>query len=158
MNQYLFSDARISRCGKYRYLLRRQWSVTEGICVFVGLNPSTADAEKDDPTIRRCVGFAKDLGYGSMWMVNLFAYRATSPKEMMRALDPIGPGNNDTLRSVAGSHMIIAAWGTHGTYMERDKQVKSILHGRLHTLRETQGGHPAHPLYLPKHLKPVFYA
>lgn len=150
----------VSNCGKYRYALwRRARDDNDRVLTFIGLNPSTADAFVDDPTIRRCIGFARDLGFGRLLMLNLFAYCATKPAEMRKAFDPIGPLNSDVLRTAARvSGMIVAAWGVHGTFMEREKQVRSILHGKLHVLQWTKAGHPSHPLYLRKDLLPRQWA
>jgi len=156
------TSAVISDCGKYRYSLGRIWGDLEapdskGYAMFIGLNPSTADATLDDPTIRRCVGFAKDWGYDGLQMANLFAFRATDPKVMLKAVDPIGPDNDLALTTLAmGSAVVVAAWGTHGVYMGRDIQVKEMF-PNLHYLKLTVAGHPSHPLYLPKTLTPIPY-
>lgn len=146
--------ATISPCGLYRYSLWRKWAPGP-MCVFIGLNPSTADATLDDPTIRRCVGFAKAWGFSGLMMLNLFAYRATEPADMKDAQDPIGPENDDALHFAhSNTTTVIAAWGAHGTFKGRDKQVRAML-PRLHYLRLTKDGHPGHPLYLPASLRPV---
>lgn len=146
--------AQISPCGLYRYSLWRKWKPGP-LCTFIGLNPSFADATMDDPTIRRCVGFAKAWGYGGLMMLNLFAYRATKPSDMMSAVDPVGPDNDEVLRdSGFNSAIQIAAWGANGRFQERDKAVRAML-PRLHYLRLTKAGHPGHPLYLPAGLGPV---
>jgi hypothetical protein len=107
--------------------------------MIVGLNPSTADETADDPTIRRCVAFARDWGHGSLCMTNLFAYRATKPADMLAQDDPVGPENDDALRRLAGS-----AGGRHNA-------VRAMM-PRLHYLRLTKDGHP---LYLPAVLRPI---
>jgi hypothetical protein len=145
--------ADISPCGRYRYKLWRKWG-GGSVVAFVGLNPSTADATLDDPTIRRCIGYAKAWGHGSLWMLNLFAYRATDPNEMRLAEDPVGPLNNKTLREARFADVTVAAWGTHGAHRGRDAQALAML-PRLHYLRLTKDGHPGHPLYLPANLRPV---
>jgi hypothetical protein len=123
--------------------------------MFVGLNPSTADAMLDDPTIRRCIGFARSWGYGGLMMTNLFAFRATLPRAMKAAIDPIGPDNDQVLRTAyLNAGIVIAAWGAHGAHKGRDVAVRAML-PRLHYLRLTQGGHPGHPLYLPGSLSPL---
>lgn len=152
-------DAIISACGKYRYLLQRSWNpYLQAVC-FVMLNPSTADANVDDPTIRRCLGFAKTLGFGQLEVVNLFAWRATDPTELKRTDDPIGSENDEQLLSAAKvCNMTICAWGTNGTYRQRDKAVLKLLREngvRPHSLRLSKHGHPAHPLYLPGNLQPM---
>lgn len=98
------SDAVISDDGLYRYLLERHWDDTTSSCTFVMLNPSTADALVDDPTIRRCVGFAKSFGCGSLRVVNLYAYRATKPAELWTVDDPVGPANGSYWFSALTAH------------------------------------------------------
>lgn len=96
--------------------------------LFIGLNPSTADETDDDPTIRRCVGFAKNLGYGGLCMANLFAYRATVPSVMMSARDPVGPVNDEWLsRLSSDAGIIIAAWGNNGIFLGRSKSVLCFI-------------------------------
>lgn len=144
--------AEFSPCRTYRYDLERHWHEGCGKVAFIGLNPSTADETQDDPTIRRCIGFAKSWGFSGLHMLNLFAYRATDPKDMKLADDPIGPDNDRYILQVANECIaVIAAWGTHGVYRGRDNQVKRLL-PELHCLKITKGGHPSHPLYLPKSL------
>lgn len=127
----------------------------DGYVMFICLNPSTADENTDDPTVRRCISYAKACGYGAFCMTNIFAFRATDPNDMLAANDPIGPENDRYLRAVAaGAGIVVAAWGTIGTHLGRAAAVKAILPD-LHVLRLTKDGHPGHPLYLPKHLKPV---
>lgn len=151
------SSAVISPCGKYRYVLRRQWN-GQPCCTFIMLNPSTADASLDDPTIRRCIGFAKKWGCGSLQVLNLFAVRTPSPLEMRKADDPVGPDNRDAFEQ-ALQYMdkddgpIICAWGANGDYMEQDLQVLGWLDELLldhypECLGITKEGHPKHPLYL----------
>lgn len=138
----------------YRYDLWRTWLCGEGYAMFVGLNPSTADETQDDPTIRRCVAFAKAWGYAGLCMTNLFAYRATDPQEMKRAPKPVGPDNDATLlRHASAAGVVIAAWGAHGAHLNRAQMVRETLPA-LHYLRLTKDGHPGHPLYLPKTLVP----
>jgi hypothetical protein len=123
--------------------------------MFVGLNPSTADETQDDPTIRRCVAFAKTWGYSAMCMTNLFAFRATLPKDMKAAIDPIGPDNDEYLFKIAyEAGIIVAAWGANGVYKGRDMEVRALLPA-LHCLALTKEGHPGHPLYLKKTLVPI---
>ena len=150
-------NATFSGCRTWRYSLIRSWRDGHH-AVFVGLNPSTADETTDDATIRRCVTFARDWGYGGMCMVNLFAYRATNPTEMMKAPDPVGPDNDDHLILLcAEGGIVVACWGAHGAYGQRSKQVVDILQRqriRLHALALTITGEPRHPLYLAKSTKP----
>jgi hypothetical protein len=123
--------------------------------VFIALNPSTADHQQDDPTIRRCVGFAKHWGYQSMVIVNLFAYRATQPADLKAASNPIGPRNDYWLRTmVASADLTIACWGNHGSFLARDKTVLKRFPG-LHCIVQNKSLHPAHPLYLKASLTPI---
>lgn len=138
----------------YRYALWREWGGA-GYAMFIGLNPSIADETLDDPTIRRCVAYAKSWGYGALCMVNLFAFRATDPKQMLSCADPVGPENDATMLELAnGAGIRVAAWGVHGKHLRRDVAVKSIMPA-MHVLKLTKDGHPSHPLYLPKCLQPI---
>jgi hypothetical protein len=148
-------SATLSNDRKYRYTLWRSWEYEKGYIIFIGLNPSTADETEDDPTIRRCIGFTKAWGYGSLCMINLFAFRATNPVDMLTESDPVGPENDTYLFDVCKqSRLIIAAWGTNGGYLRRDKEVIQLI-PNLYYLRLTKQGFPSHPLYLPKDLKPI---
>jgi hypothetical protein len=136
---------------RYRYRLDRRWSQGSGRVVFVMLNPSTADAERDDPTIRRCMGFAADWGHRGLTVVNLFAWRATKPKELTLAEDPIGEDNDLHLRSaIQRSQRIVLAWGNHGRLNDRWRDVVALLGRRreLFCLGKTKLGQPRHPLYV----------
>ena len=140
----------LSPCGNYRYLLGRRWS-DGGLCCFVMLNPSTADADKDDPTIRRCIGYAKREGMGALEVVNLFAYRATDPKSLLNAKDPIGPENDKFLREVfKRADLIVCAWGNHGAFKSRDLQVEKLIGAKAKCLGVTSNNHPRHPLRVRK--------
>lgn len=144
-----------SPCRTYRYALWREWNGGEGYAMFVGLNPSTADEIHDDPTIRRCMDFAQAWGYSALCMTNLFAFRATQPKLMKAAADPVGPENDLHLITLADdAGVTVAAWGIHGTHRGRDLEVRRLLPS-LHCLARTKHGHPRHPLYLDSSLRPV---
>ena len=139
-----------SECGRYRYGLWRVWDEGGASVLFVGLNPSTADGGRDDATVRRCVGFARDWGYGGVWVANLFGWRATRPAELRRAADPVGRANDAWLRRLAeDAGIIVTAWGNHGTWQQRDEVVLSLLPRPRHHLGLTRHGQPRHPLYLP---------
>lgn len=153
----MLKGAYISKDGKYRYTLWRDWrkegESTKAVA-FIGLNPSTADADKDDPTIRRCIGFAKTWGFNKLIMVNLFAYRATNPKDMMEADDPEGSENSSVVRGVADIvDLTVAAWGAHGSHNDMDALYFSLLRDPHH-LGLTKSGAPRHPLYLKLDTKP----
>lgn len=147
-----------SPCRQYRYVLRRAWNSDLPECMFIGLNPSTADETLDDPTIRRCIRYAFDWGYGGLLMTNLFAYRATDPNIMKAAADPVGAENNAYIKGYAiECGVVVAAWGTDGIHMNRASEVRQLL-PQLHYLRLTKDGHPGHPLYLPKTLTPQLWS
>ena len=149
----------ISECGMYRYTLDRSWHDGDGTCVFIMLNPSTADALQDDPTIRRCIGFARNWGFGSLRVLNLFAFRATDPKRLQMAGDPIGPENDfQIIKGCENAQLIVLAWGNHGTYLRRGAAVVGLLYLKRHQLFHlglSKTGQPKHPLYLKKDLKPI---
>ena len=148
-------QAGFSRCGLYRYWLRRSWDSTLPQCAFVGLNPSTANAKTDDPTLRRCIDFAQQWGFGSLFMVNLFSLRATDPRELLGEHDPVGPRTNLWLRRAKGeSELIIAAWGNGGALHNRHSTVAKLL-GDMRCLGVTASGMPRHPLYCRKATPPV---
>lgn len=154
-------SAIISDCGKYRYRLAREIvPAGEGSCCFIMLNPSTADADKDDPTIRRCIRYARDLGYARLEVVNLFAYRATSPETLyaLSRRDAIGPGNDlHMLDSCGPAKIVICAWGNHGRLHDRGAEVLLSLRRqglRPMALKIGKLGHPGHPLYLKADAQP----
>ncbi len=123
--------------------------------MFIGLNPSTADETEDDPTIRRCINFAKSWGYGGLCMANLFAYRATQPEDMKRASDPIGDKNDETLILLAqNAGVIVGAWGNDGVFLNRSEDVRALI-SELNVLKVNKSGEPAHPLYLKSTLTPI---
>lgn len=149
------SDALISPCGQYRYWLTRTWDDDARALPIVMLNPSTADAYEDDPTIRRCISFAKREGYGGIRVVNLFAFRATSPKEMLASENPYGPGNWDHLLKMLvdarnSDTPILCAWGAHAVrgMAKSFQEYAKVNRARLVCLGKTNGGHPRHPLYV----------
>lgn len=148
-------EAILSDCGRYRYVLSRSWDPAKPAVVFVMLNPSTADARFDDPTIRRCVGFARAWGYGKLLVGNLYALRATDPDELAAADDPVGPENAYWLNWLRRcGDITVAAWGAHKMAAARQAEVMDLL-GGLHALRVTAKGMPGHPLYLPGDLTPT---
>lgn len=135
--------------GQYRYRLWRRWAAGP-TALFVMLNPSTADAEQDDPTVRRCAGFARAWGLAGYDVVNLFGYRSTAPSALLTIPDPIGPDNDRHILEAAGrADRIIVAWGVHGYIRERAVQVRAMLsQHRLLCLGTTANGNPRHPLYI----------
>ena len=147
--------ANISKDKIYRYTLSRTWDSTKPTVLFIGLNPSIADENIDDPTITRCINFAKDWGYGALLMANLFAFRSTYPKEIYLIDDPIGKDNDHyILECVKQSDLIIACWGNNGTYMDREKIIKELV-PNLYCLQKNKNGTPHHPLRLPRDINPI---
>lgn len=180
---YVDKGATISACGRYRYRLWREWRlwpepakwhwwtdddgkpVVDGAgkqlgeplsCVFIMLNPSTADGNEDDPTIRRCVAFARSWGYDRLDVLNLFAHRATDPRELLaleHGDDPVGIDNERHFdRVLFDGHpvgLVVCAWGAHGGHLGQDETALGWL-GRKErfALGLTKDGHPRHPLYL----------
>jgi len=151
-------NATFSDCRKYRYGLSRTWNGKKKTILFIGLNPSTANEKIDDPTIRRCINYAQNWGYGSLLMVNLFAYRATSPSELKNVKNPIGNDNDLHIIELSKkADLAVAAWGNKGSYLNRDKEVKKII-PILMCLKINKSGQPAHPLYQKKDLKLIKYS
>lgn len=158
------ATAMFSPCRTYRYALTRRWHTTGPSAVFVMLNPSTADAFVQDPTIRRCVGFARSWGAGGLIVLNVFALRSTDPKALYRHADPVGPANDDVIAETLTGDVVgpvVAAWGQHGDLNGRGELVAGLLrrHGVTPLcLGLTKAGHPRHPLYVRGATTPVTYA
>jgi hypothetical protein len=198
VSEYVNKGAILSTCGTYRYRLWREWRLgnstqwdmwTDGgkpvvdgagnqlgeplTCLFVMLNPSTADGQTDDPTIRRCVAYAKAWGYDRMEVVNLFAHRATNPKQLLALGHHDEPWGVDNQRHIAAAvekaGKIVCAWGAHGSHLGQNETVLGWLsnatdqmadEGReipITALKLTKDGHPSHPLYLRADLKPFAF-
>lgn len=144
------ASATFSRDRRYRYTLTRRWGTGGDVC-FVMLNPSTADAFTLDPTVRRCIGYARRLGAGGITVVNLFALRSTDPRELYATGDPVGEHNDAAIRAAAESAaVVVAAWGVHGALLGRAACVMELLDDvPLFRLGDTtKEGEPRHPLYL----------
>lgn len=140
----------ISECGKYRYQLWRIWDESKPLVLFIMLNPSKADATKDDSTIKRCIGFAKSWNFGGFYVGNLYAFRATKPKDMKQAKYPEGKDNKKHIAEMAKKcRLVVCAWGNN------EGNLDIIDMEDLHYLRLSKNGTPWHPLYLPKDSKPI---
>ena len=150
---FIYKNATFSSCRAYRYSLSRIWDKKKKYVMFIGLNPSTANEETDDPTIRRCANYAKDWGYGGFMMVNLFAYRTTLPSNLKKVKYPIGSENDKYIVILSKkADITVAVWGNNGNLYGRDKQVLDLIPS-LMCLKINKSGQPAHPLYLTKNLK-----
>ena len=148
-------EATISDDQIYRYKLSRTWDSTKSTILFIGLNPSIADETIDDPTITRCLNYAKDWGYGTLLMANLFAFRSTYPKDIYLTDNPIGNENdNYILECVAQSDLVVACLGNNGMYMDRENIIKELI-PNLYCLQKNKNGTPHHPLRLPRDIRPI---
>lgn len=147
------SGAQFSHDRQYRYRLWRCWGDPGKRVAFIGLNPSTADEHKDDPTIRRCIGFAKRWGFGAYEMLNLFGWRSTDPRGLLEPADPVGLGTQHmTFHTAVQCELVVLAWGSHA-------RLRKLIRARLATLDLpavptivlglSKDGSPRHPLYLP---------
>lgn len=147
----MIRTATISECGQFRYRLGRRWADGPTL-LFVMLNPSTANADVDDPTIRRCIGFAQAEEYGALEVVNLFAYRTPDPRALKAAGYPVGPDNDAHIKAEArAAQTVCLAWGANGAGLHRRGEVLALLKGTRRgawCLALTRGGEPAHPLML----------
>lgn len=145
-----------SGCRRYRYLLWRRWASGPAV-LFVALNPNNADAEREDPTIRRMRGFARDWGYGACLVANIFSVRAATPDLLRARRGPVGRATDDWLVTArAEADMAVACWGNHGSLNGRDLQVRALF-DRWHVFRLNRTGQPVHPLYLPADCLPVVW-
>ena len=153
------SGADFDQTGKYRYKLWRIWNKDEPTILFIMLNPSTANAETDDPTIRRCLNFAKSWGYGGIEVVNLFALVSSDPEKLLTTPNSIGENNGQVILQASGrSKKIIVAWGAFREAIARGKEVIRLLDKfDIYCLGRTKSGHPKHPLYLRSDVNPVIY-
>lgn len=146
-------SATFSPCRTWRYLLTREWDDNLPALNVVGLNPSTADETIDDPTIRRCIRFAHEWGYGRLLMTNIFAFRATDPRALRTEQNPIGPDNDAFLVNTARRSKTVAiAWGNHGALYGRDLAALALLRSArtgIWCFGLTKTQQPKHPLYLP---------
>ena len=171
--------AKFSSCNRYRYKLGRYWDNTKPRVIFCLLNPSTADAYKNDPTIRRCINYAIRWQYGGLEILNIFAYRATNPKDMLSSpIDPVGEYNHDAFKQAikqTRDHFneineyendyynprVICGWGTHGTHQDQGEHALDWLEregATILALDTTKAGLPKHPLYLKADLLPSPYS
>jgi hypothetical protein len=146
------ATATFDETRKYRYHLSRVWDPKGAVVNFLMLNPSTADAFVLDPTVRRCAGFAQKWGAGTLVVTNIFALRSTDPAELRLTANPVGDDNDQAIvGSAEQADLVVAAWGVHGTYLDREKHVRELLRDcgvKVSVLLLTKAGHPGHPLYV----------
>ena len=155
------STAVYSDCEHYRYSLKRVWEPKKQKIIFILLNPSTATELRNDPTVERCERRARELGFGSFLVCNIFAWRDTNPKKMKLAIDPIGEHNNKAiLEGCHWANRLICAWGAHGSHLNRSDEVLAIMKEipkTLYHLGLTKHGLPKHPLYISYKQKPLIW-
>lgn len=154
------SDAQFSSCNKYRYKLWRRWADGPSVA-FLMLNPSTADAFRNDPTVERCHRRAVDMGFSALEVINIFAFRATDPKDLKKAKKPVGPLNNDIIiETICSADMTICSWGSHGSHQNRDQEIRLLIKQSKispHILALTKFDQPRHPLYVSYSQKPILW-
>lgn len=151
------SDAIFSDNRKYRYVLIREWDNNKPSLMVISLNPSTADEKKNDPTIRRCIGFAKKWGYGKLFVTNLFAFRATNPKDLFDSKNPVGKNNDYWLKRLSKKvDRIVLAYGNHGKFKDRHNEILKIIK-TPYCIKKSKNDMPMHPLYLKYTDGPIKY-
>jgi hypothetical protein len=158
----LLRQAAFSADRQHRWWLQRCWNPVQPQLLFIGLNPSRADGERDDPTLRRLMGFARAWGFGGLDVLNLFAFCSASPAVLRRSSDPVGAENDDCLqRGLAAAEALWLGWGNHGAWRQRDQQVLDLMVLQLSAavpllaLGLTASGQPRHPLYAPAAAQPL---
>ena len=150
--------ATISKDKQYRYTLSRIWDQDKEMILFIGLNPSTADAKENDPTIRRLIGYATRWGYGGMHVCNLFAYRTPHPKELFKVANPIGPRNDVYIKKLNKlSTTTVLVYGNDGKRLNRHEEILKII-DKPYCIQKSKTGMPMHPLYLKYTDKPIVYS
>lgn len=150
------SGAEFSPCGKYRYMLWRKWDESLPMVAFIGLNPSTANATQDDPTIRRVKSFARQWGFGGVYMLNLFGIISPDPTVLVTSEDPIGDNDNFLNLAAGLSDVVAFAWGSFKQAKARGETVIGMFPNAI-CLRKTKDGCPSHPLYIPSNVQPVYF-
>jgi len=152
------SEATYSDCERYRYALTRIWEPQGRKVLFLMLNPSTATEVQNDPTVERCERRARTLGFGAFRVCNIFAFRATDPRNMRAADDPVGPANDAAiLEAIAWADEVVAGWGNHGDHLARGAAVQALLKAQSRPPKHlglTKSGHPKHPLYIAYRTQP----
>lgn len=146
------TGATLSDCGRYRYGLWRIWDESQPYCLFLMLNPSTADHTANDATVERCQRRAAAMGYGGLHVVNLFAWRSTDPRVLTTLVDPVGPDNDQAIVAAStAAGIVICGWGKDPAVRGRDRQVLALLRQagvQPYALQFNKNGSPKHPLYV----------
>jgi hypothetical protein len=165
MTALLERQAAFSPCGHHRWWLERRWDAQLPRLLFIGLNPSRADAQRDDPTLRRLLGFAQAWGFGALEVINLFSRISASPAVLRRSREPVGGANDAWMRARVASlrpgDAVWLGWGNGGGWRDRDREVLELLQGALPAetpllaLALTAAGQPRHPLYAPAAAQPL---
>lgn len=155
----ILKGALFSSCRRWRYLLWRVWDTSRVYCNFIMLNPSTADEEHDDPTITRCVDYARKWDYGGLVVSNIFAYRSSDPYDIMLQDNPVGNGNDGVIVEAASSAgLVVCAWGNSGAMRKRSVEIVELMKAagiRLYCLSRNKSGEPSHPLYQKTQTTPI---
>jgi|SRR3989344_1902001 len=142
------SNAIFSEDRKYRYVLIREWDLNKPVLMIICLNPSTADEKINDPTIRRCIGFAKKWGFGKLFVTNLFSFRATKPRDLFNYDHPIGDKNDYWLKKLSGEvDKVVLAYGNHGNFKNRHSEILKIINNP-YCIKKSKIGMPTHILYI----------
>jgi len=151
------SDAIFSKDRIYRYVLIREWDLDKPSLTIVSLNPSTADEKKNDPTVTRCIGFAKKWGFGKLLMANIFAFRATLPKDLFNSKNPVGDKNDYWIKKLSEEgNKVVLAYGNHGNFKNRHDEILKMIENP-YCIKKSKTGMPSHPLYLKYTKKPIRY-
>lgn len=153
--QAMQTSAEFSACEKYRYELRRVWDNSKPLVLFIGINPSDANASVEDNTSRVCINYAKRWNFGGLLLGNLFALVSKDQSALYNTLDPVGPNNDDWLQKLQSeAKLVVCAWSNTGSYMGRDKIALEFLKSP-HCLTKLKSGRPGHPLYKKASLQPI---
>lgn len=153
----IYSDAIFSKDRMHRYALIREWNPNKPSLMIISLNPSTADEKINDPTITRCIGFAKKWGFGRLFVTNLFAFRATFPKDLFDSKDPVGGKNDYWLKKLSKEvDKVVLAYGNHGKFKNRHDEMLEMINNP-YCIEKTKTGMPTHPLYLKYTKRPIKY-
>ena len=152
IDRVLERTAVFDKTGQYRYRLDRRWQAEGPTVAFVMLNPSTADARKDDPTLRACIQFAQQWECAALCVVNLFGYRTPHPQVLAAAADPVGAENDEyVVQAANAAEKVVLGWGNFGGLWGRDRAVLNLLRShesKIYCLQRNKSGHPRHPLYI----------